>query len=52
VKRLAKVARAVGDDALQHAALSVAVVLSGGDAATEQLLAQLARRRAASRKSP
>ena len=45
VKRLAKVARAISDDALQQAALSVAVVLSGGDAATEQLLAQLAAKK-------
>jgi tetratricopeptide (TPR) repeat protein len=41
VKRLAKVARAVGDEALQQIALSAALVLGGHDQALEQQFAQL-----------
>ncbi|HEY2512739.1 MAG TPA: hypothetical protein VGI39_17855, partial [Polyangiaceae bacterium] len=41
VKRLAKVTRALGDEALQQIALSVAIVLGGHDAALEQQFAQL-----------
>ena len=41
VKRLAKVTRALGDEALQQIALSVAIVLGGHDTALEQQFAQL-----------
>ncbi len=41
VKRLAKAARALGDEALQQIALSVAIVLGGHDAALEQQFAQV-----------
>jgi hypothetical protein len=42
VKRLAKVSRALGDAALQQAALSVTIALGGGDAQLEQAFGQLA----------
>jgi tetratricopeptide (TPR) repeat protein len=45
VKRLAKVARALSDEALQQIALSVAITLGGHDAALEQLFAQVAARK-------
>ncbi len=45
VRRLAKVARALGDEGIQHAALSVTAVLSSSDPATEQALAQLAAKK-------
>ncbi len=45
VRRLAKVARALGDDGIQHAALSVTAVLSSSDPATESALAQLAAKK-------
>jgi hypothetical protein len=45
VRRLAKVARALGDDALQQAALSISLVLGGHDAMSEQLFAQLVARK-------
>jgi tetratricopeptide (TPR) repeat protein len=44
-RRLAKVARALGDDALQQAALSVSLVLGGHDAQSEQLFTQLSSRK-------
>ncbi|MGO9713499.1 MAG: hypothetical protein ACLQBL_31885 [Polyangiaceae bacterium] len=48
VKRLAKVARALSDEALQQIALSVAITLGGHDAALEQLFAQVAAKKARS----
>jgi tetratricopeptide (TPR) repeat protein len=45
VKRLAKTARALGDEALQQIALSVAIVLGGHDAALEQQFAQVAAKK-------
>ena len=44
VRRLVKVARALGDDAMLQAALSVAVAL-GGDATSEQQLAAMAAKK-------
>jgi tetratricopeptide (TPR) repeat protein len=41
VRRLAKVARALGDEAVQQIALSVAIVLGGHDAGLEQQFAQV-----------
>jgi len=45
VKRLAKTARALGDDALQQIALAVAIVLGGHDSALEQQFAQVAAKK-------
>jgi hypothetical protein len=45
VRRLAKVARALGDDGLQQAALGVLSSLGAADAASEQAFAQLASRK-------
>jgi tetratricopeptide (TPR) repeat protein len=45
VRRLVKVARAVGDDGLQQAALGVLAALGAADAAAEQTFAQLAARK-------
>jgi tetratricopeptide (TPR) repeat protein len=45
VKRLAKTARALGDEALQQIALAVAIVLGGHDAALEQQFAQVSGRK-------
>src|SRR5581483_11856217 len=44
VKRLVKVAHALGDDALQQAALGVLLALGAADAPAEQAFAQLASR--------
>jgi predicted Zn-dependent protease len=46
VKRLAKVARALSDEAQQQIALSVAITIGGHDAALEQQFAQVAARKA------
>jgi hypothetical protein len=46
VRRLVKVARALPDDALQQAALGVLLSLGAGDSAAEQMLTQLAARKA------
>ncbi len=46
VKRLAKVARALSDEALQQVALSTAITLGGHDAALESLFAQVAAKKA------
>jgi hypothetical protein len=45
VRRLVKVARAVGDDALQHAALGALAALGASDGQSEQALAQLAAKK-------
>ncbi|HLK38512.1 MAG TPA: tetratricopeptide repeat protein, partial [Polyangiaceae bacterium] len=45
VRRLARVARALQDDALQQAALGVLVALGGADAQAEQSFAQLSSRK-------
>jgi lipopolysaccharide biosynthesis regulator YciM len=45
VRRLAKVTRAIGDDALQQAALGALLSLGGADAQAEQTFAQLASRK-------
>lgn len=44
-RRLAMVAKALGEEDLQHAALAVAVAVGGRDSATEQPLAQLVARK-------
>ena len=46
VKRLAKVARALSDEALQQIALSVAITLGGHDVGLEQQFAQIASKKA------
>ncbi len=45
VRRLARVARALGEDDLQQAALSVSIALGGSDSASEQMFAQLSTRK-------